>query len=376
MRKLAIFLFALAFSTQAWAFNTQDLLATIAMPLAVNAVANVTGVPQSQLADFVTTLNQANVQPTQFVQVIRYVPVALDQPDFVPYVQTQYSQGVTGDALVNAIVDRLRTQYNVTPTLAFSGEPTTYVVSQDYIPQTVYSTDPLAMIALPLAVAAVSNITGVSQNELANFVATLNNANVPPTQIVEVLRYVPVALTTDNAPQFVQYVQQQTTHGVTGPALVPVVVQQLQTFYPAQTQIVVSEPVKFKRLRPAPQMIVVDQNFVPAVVVSRMKEHPHGGPPGQIKKQLGLQTGAEVVHGEKRQRNIVVAPQTPPAAVIVPRKEKEHGNKGHEAPMISAAPAAAAAPVVIAPGGDKGKQKEDHGDHGKGGGKGKGHGKD
>jgi len=70
---------------------------TIAMPLAVDAVSNVTGVPQSQLADLVTTLNQANVQPTQFVEVIRYVPVALEQPGFVQYVQTQSSQGVTGD---------------------------------------------------------------------------------------------------------------------------------------------------------------------------------------------------------------------------------------------------------------------------------------
>ena len=38
MRKLAISVFVLAVSTQAWALNTDDLLATIAMPLAVNAV--------------------------------------------------------------------------------------------------------------------------------------------------------------------------------------------------------------------------------------------------------------------------------------------------------------------------------------------------
>ncbi|HEX9500083.1 MAG TPA: hypothetical protein VGA10_00370 [Thermoanaerobaculia bacterium] len=363
MRKLAICVFTFALSTQAWALNTDNLLATIAMPLAVNAVSNVTGVPESRLADLV---------------------IALNQPDFVQYVQTQSSQGVTGDALVNAIVDQLRTQYNVTPVLDFNGQPTTFVVSQDYIPQIAYSTDPLAIIALPLAVAAVSNVTGVSQDQLANFIATLNNANVPPTQIVEVLRYVPVALTIDNAPQFVQYVQQQTTQGVTGPALVPVVVQQLQTFYPAQTQIVVSEPFRVTRLRPVPQTIVVDQNFVPQVVVTRMQEHPHGGPPGQIKKQLGLQTGAEVVHGERRERNIAVPPQQaqPPAVVFVPRKEKDHGeeHKDREAPMISSAPAPgrpAAVPVVVPPqGGDKGKQNEDHGDHGKGGGKGKGHGKD
>jgi hypothetical protein len=381
MRKLAICVFALALSTQAWALNTDDLLATIAMPLAVNAETKVTGVNETQLADLVMALNQANVPPTQFVQVIRYTPVALDQPQFVQYVQTQSSQGVTGDALVKAIVDQLRTQYNVTPTLEFNGEPTTFVVSESYIPQTtLVSTDPFSVIALPLAVAAVSNVTGVSQDELANFVATLNNANVPPTQIVEVLRYVPVALTTENAPQFVQYVQQQTTQGVTGPALVPMVVQQLQTFYPAQTQIVVSEPVKFKRLKPAPQWIVVDQNFVPAVVVARMKEHPHGGPPGQIKKQLGLQTGAEVVHGEKRGRKVVVAqPQTQaqaPAVVFVPR---DHGKaeKVHQAPMTSAAPPPPPAAVGMAPPGQA-KQKDDQGDHGKGGGKGKGkgHGKD
>jgi hypothetical protein len=193
-----------------------------------------------------------------------------------------------------------------------------------------------------------------------------------------------VALTIDNAPQFVQFVQQQTTQGVTGPALVPVVVQQLQTFYPAQTQIVVSAPATVRQFRSVPQAVVVDQNFVPQVVVTRMQEHPHGGPPGQIKKQLGLQTGAEVVHGERRGRNIVVPQQAPPPAVVfVPRKEgKDHGegHKEREAPMISSAPAPpppAAVPVVVAPqGGDRGKQNEDHGDHGKGGGKGKGHGKD
>jgi hypothetical protein len=351
MRKLVICVLALAFSTQAWALNTDNLLATIAMPLAVDAVSKVTGVPQSQLADLVMTLNQANVQPTQFVEVIRYVPVALEQPGFVQYVQTQSSQGVTGDALVNAIVDRLRTHYSVTPTLALNGDPTTVVIRQDYIPrQTVISGDPLAVIALPLAVAAVSNVTGVSVNELANFVATLNNANVPPTQIVEVLRYVPVALTTDNAPQFVQYVQQQTTQGVTGPALVPVVVQRLQTFYPAQTQIVVTEPVRVTRLRTAPQTVVVDQNYIPPVVVTRMPN---------------------------RERNVV--------------DHQEHGQRQNEAPMISSAPPPPpppAPPVVVPRGGDREKQNEnqgdhgdhgnrgDHGDKGKEGGKGKGHGKD
>jgi hypothetical protein len=362
MRKTAILVFALALSTQAWALNTDQLLATIAMPLAVDAVSRVTGVPQTQLADLVTTLNQANVQPTQFVEVIRYVPVALDQPGFVQYVQTQASQGVTGNALVNAIVDQLRRKYNVAPVLALNGDPTTVVVADSYIPVAVApSSDPLSVILLPLAVAAVSDVAGVSSNELANLVASLNNANVPPTQMVEVLRYVPVAVTPDNGPQFVQFVQQQTSQGVTGPALVPVVVQQLRTYYPAQTQIVISEPVRVRQLQPVPQTVVVDQNFIPPAVVTHIREHP--------------------------QRNVEVNNERPD------RGNRDEGRRPAPAPMISSAPALTPAPPparvpVAAPrgqeqgqqqrseGGDHGDKgnhgdKGDHGDKGKGKGKGK-----
>jgi len=398
MRKLALLLALTLIPAQAWAFNTNDLLSTIAMPLAVAAVSNVTGVSQTQLADLVTSLNQANVPPQQFVEVIRYVPVALvdqnGQP-FIAYVQEQTSQGVSGDALVNAIVDRLRSNYNVTPTLALNGEPTTVVLSDNYIPATVvttqYSGNPMSLIALPLAVAAVSNMTGVPQDELANLVATLNNANVPVTQEIEIIRYAPVALISDNGQPFVQYVQQQTSQGLTGPALVPVVVQQLQTYYPAQTQIAVNPTPA-----PTPQRVIVERDFnPPPVVVSRVEEvrlHPHGGPPGQLKKQLGLQTGAEVVHGEKRGRQFtpVPAPASAPAPVVmVPAKEHGHG-RGHRknvqtapAPMISSAPAPVAPPVVAAPqpkamppGQAKAHGNEGHGGGDKGQGKGKGHGKD
>src|SRR5436309_5365802 len=140
MRKLALLLALVLIPAQAWAFNTDQLLSTIAMPLAVAAVANVAGVPQTQLADLVTTLNQANVPPTQFVQVIRYVPVALvdqnGQP-FIAYVQEQTTQGVTGDALVHAIVARLRTNYNATPVPDLSGDPPPLVVQAHYAPPAV-----------------------------------------------------------------------------------------------------------------------------------------------------------------------------------------------------------------------------------------------
>jgi hypothetical protein len=371
-------LLALALATPAWAFNPKDLLSVIAMPLAVAAVANVSGVPQSPLADLVMALNQANVPPTQFVEVIRYVPVALvdqnGQP-FIAYVREQTRQGVTGDALVNAIADRLRTNYNVTPVLTLNGEPTTVVVREDYIPTVVntgyITTDPLSLIGLPLAVAAVSDISGVSQSDLANLVAALNSASVPPVQEIQIIRYAPVALLFDNGTPFVQYVLQQTAQGLTGPALVPVVVQQLQTYYPAQTQIAVAVP--------PPHMVVTRDFAPPPMVVARVEEarrHPHGGPPGQIKKELGYQTGAEVVHGDNRGREV-----------------KEHGHGKREegrtaAPMISSSPAPPPpAPLAVpaAPGGREkaheggppaggppGQQKEK--DKGKGGEK--GHGKD
>jgi len=391
MKKLAILLsLILLMPLTASAFNADDLLATIAMPLAVNAVANVNGVPQSRLADLVSTLNQANVPPTQFVEVIRYVPPALapnTQTDFLQFVRDQVSQGNTGQTLVDAIVQQLQNNYNIQPQLALSAPPTTIVVQDNYIPDVVvtrvttlapsYSTsnDLLSLIGLPLAVSAVSNLTGVSQDSLANLLVTLNQANVPPAQEIEVIRYVPVALVVDNGQTFVQYVQQQVAQGITGPALVPVVVQELRTYYPQPAQVVVSAPAT----PPPPQAVIVDQNFVPPVVVRRVEEvrtHPHGGPPGQIKKELGLQTGAEVVHGEKPGRQFTPTTEE--------RRGKGHGKEqGGPPPMMSSTPAPvvqqqappAAQPVPAAnpPGKDRGDQK---GDQGKGKGKDKGHGKD
>jgi hypothetical protein len=384
MRKVQVAVIAVALiATSAAALDTTDLLATIAMPLAVAAVANVNGVPQTQLGTLVTTLNQANVTPVQFVEVIRYTPVALvDQngTPFIAWVQERTTQGVTGDALVNAIVQRLQTNYNVTAQLGLTVPATTLVVENDYVPPTVITrlgtvgtvttmttADPLALVALPLAVAAVADIAGVPQDQLADFVATLNNALVPPAQMIEVVRYVPVALV-DEGPAFVQYVQQQTVQGVTGPALVPVIVQRLQPYYPPSTliNVVAPTPPPAVAVTPTPvRRVFVEQNYVPPpVVVTRVEEirkHPHGGPPGQIKKQLGLQTGAEVVHGERpgksRTKTVVVqpAPAAPPPVIAV--RPKGGGGKGHgkkqqvAAPMISSTPAPVPVPrpAVVAP---------------------------
>ena len=392
MRKLAPILIVLALiPNHASALNTNDLLSLVAMPLAVDAVSRVTGVPQDQLAQLVSTLNQANVPPQQFVQTVRYAPVALQQPDFVPYVQTQQSQGINGVQLVNVIDQRLP-QYGVTPVEVVDVTPS-YVLSDNYIysPTSLgsgNSNDLLSLIAMPLAVAALSDIAGIPQDQLASLLGTLNQADVPPAQFVDTLRYVPVALV--EQPDFVPYVQSQVSNGVTGPALVTAIDQRLPQYTPA----------------PATSNIVVTQDYIPRPVRTRVAEwhaHPHGGPPGQLKKIYGVQTGAEAMRQEPAP---VIQPQT---AVIVPRQahippgqskkaerhaeHEGHGRGKHEreqAPVFVQQPMTSAAPppqpvFVPAPAAPP-PQANDHG-HGRGPGGagppgqqkekgGKGHGKD
>lgn len=396
MRKPALLLLLLALiPIHASALNTNDLLSLVAMPLAVDAASRVTGVPQDQLAQFVSTLNQADVPPPQFVQVVRYAPVALQQPDFVPYV-TQRAQEVNGFQLVDVIDQRLP-QYGVTlqPVETVDVTPA-YVLSDNYIyspsPATTRSygnsNDLLSLIAMPLAVAALSEMEGVRQDQLASLLGILNQGNLPPAQFVDTLRYVPVALV--EQPDFVPYVQSQVSNGVTGPALVTVIDQRLPQYVPT----------------PAASNIVVTQDYIPRPVRTRVAEwhnHPHGGPPGQLKKIYGVQTGAEAM---RQQQPVVIQPQP---AVIIPRQAhippgqakkaerhaEAHGNghgHGHgreqQAPVVFVPPPMASAvpppqqPVFVpAP-----QQENDHG-HGRGPGGagppgqqkekgGKGHGKD
>ncbi len=381
MRKLfsALLLTLVTTNASALSTETRDLLATIAMPLAVAAVSSVTGVQQTQLANLVSTLNQANLPPAQFVDVMRYTPVALTDANgqpFVAYVQTQTSQGITGDALVTAIQQQLRSRYNVTP------QQPTYFVEDNYIPGTrtevtpfdsgYFDNSPISgstfdVISLPLAVAAAADIAGVPQDQLASLIASLNQANMPPAQMIEVVRYVPVVLVDDPQP-FVQYVQQRTAQGVTGAALYPLIARRMQPYYPTTRITFAPPPVSSPqpvvvartsvRAREQRRSVVVDQNFFPSVVVNRtaeVRQHPHGGPPGQLKKQYGLQTGAQVVHAQP-----VVVAQPAPAA---------------------APPAVVAAPQVAGPAHGKGRGPEGNGppgqnkdkdkEHGKGKGKGK-----
>lgn len=367
MRKLTLAVLLLFLGAlPAQALNTREILSLIAMPLAVAAVSNLDGVPQDQFGNVVYTLNQANVPPTEFVQIVRYVPVALvaqPAPREQTFVQWLDSQTDTGPALVTRIDRRFSTTYGLTPVI----RPYEMVyVDESYIPDVVVTRiqpiDPVAFAAMPLAVAAMSELTGIPTNQLADLAFTLNQADVPPTQFVQVVSYTPRTLVVQQPvaqPTFVDFVRTQTQQGIRGRTLVTTIDRELPRFTTVTTT------------------------------------HPHGGPPGQLKKQLGLQTGAEVVHGSKRGRQFVTVPgavtQQP---VIVQRVERGHGRghvkqaerhghgrgKGHDVRVIPPPMASGAPPVVVQPAQPvfvpPGQAKKQGGgeEHGKGQGKGKGHG--
>ncbi|HEX7705826.1 MAG TPA: hypothetical protein VF701_05130 [Thermoanaerobaculia bacterium] len=186
----------------------------------------------------------------------------------------------------------------------------------------------LALIAMPLAVAAVAETTDVPIRDLMDVVTLLNAGAVPPSQFVEVVRYVPVALVeTQTEPRFVDFLRTQTDDGLRGTALVTSIEERLRIYEMPGMTLALDRPGTID---------VFGAEFVPTIVRTRMAErrgHPHGGPPGQIKKQIGVQTGAEVVHGSRpgtanRARptpNRVEQPSIAPPGHSKPRAGKAEG---------------------------------------------------
>ena len=302
----------LTFAGTASALQTDELIAITAMPLAVADVVALPDVPRDDVITVVTTLNQAAVPAPQFVEIVRYVPVALvepAEPRFVTYVTQEYQRGIVGEPLALAIADRYDT-YGIDDFDVVDPPVFTVVERRQLLPATVVTRfqpvefDPLALIAMPLAVAAVADVADVPRTDLMRFVTSLNQALVPAPQFVEVVRYSPVVLVDRTAtPQFIQFVTTEIDRGVIGRPLAFAIAERIDTF----------QPVDIDVIDPQPRFIVDRDELLPAVVVNRAaRAHPHGGPPGQLKKQLGLQTGAEVVHGtvpnrtRSRSRTVVV----------------------------------------------------------------------
>jgi hypothetical protein len=122
---------------------------------------------------------------------------------------------------------------------------------------------------------------------------------------------------------FVDWVQTQVTNGVTGPTLVTLIEQRLPD-YGITPQIIVTAP--------APRYFIDRQqevDYFPLPVRTRISQagnNPHGGPPGQLKKIEGVQTGAEIVHGRKPGRQFDNNEEV--ARHVVGRTEIDHGNRG------------------------------------------------
>src|ERR1051326_2902214 len=153
-----------------------DLLPAIAMPLAVDAVTDVPGVQTDRVAQLVTYMDEANVPPADFVDVFRYVPVALvmradNQPDFVEWTHQQIINGITGPQLVTVMQRQLRTYDNAIPLVTTRthtrARTTEYAFANDYVPATIRNDtdrllfEPLTLIEMPLAAANVYDINGL-----------------------------------------------------------------------------------------------------------------------------------------------------------------------------------------------------------------------
>ena len=300
----------------------EEFVAVTAMPLAVADVAALPEVPQNDLMTLIATLNQALVPAPQFVEIVRYVPVALVQPAeprFVTYVTQEYQRGITGEPLAVAIADRY-SAYGIEDVDIADPPVLTVVERREILPQVVVTRfrpvefDPLALIAMPLAVAAAADIAGVPQNDLMRLVASLNQALVPAPQFVEVVRYSPVVLVDQTAaPQFIQFIDTEIDRGIIGRPLAFAIADRIETFEPVEINI--ASPV----LQPE------------RIVTRTARAHPHGGPPGQVKKQLGLQTGAEVVHRTARPKPARVTrarkQRTVAPVVVQPRPERVRPEK-------------------------------------------------
>lgn len=341
------------------ALQTDELLAVTAMPLAVAAATDGSGVLTDDLVDVVRLLNAAAVPAPQFIEVVRYAPAAIvveETPDpFVAYLEDQFDAGLRGDEYVTVVQNRLRTydlglvDLNVVEPVAVRYVQTSYYEPQTFFPvvvqtrispyyavpmRTAYDrNDLIALAAMPLAVAAVSELSGVPAGDLFSLVGLLNAAAVPPVQFVETVRYAPAALVVDDGREpFVVYLQERYDSGLRGTQFVTVVEDRLRTYDLGVFDIDVLSP---RLVRYEPEVFYRPDEFFPPIVRTRVIErssHPHGGPPGQIKKEIGVQTGAEVVHGSSRGRRASSAARSEKDTQVTVTRERSEDRVIRNAP--------------------------------------------
>jgi hypothetical protein len=310
-------------------------------------------------------MNQANVPPTDFIDVFRYVPVALvlrtdNRPDFVGWVHGEVDRGVVGDALVTSMESRLRTYDNYVPVSSYrthrryTRDSYTSAYAPDYVPDTIRRhcerliLDPLALVEMPVAVVDVYDL-GLPYDRVNSLVAELNLGGVPPLQFVELMRYAPAALVVNGGyngqPDFIQYVRTQRIDGFTGYPLVQAVGQQLQV-YGVTPQIDYGSPYYGNQTYYAPQVAQnyvppLDAGYVPPVVQSRVVANFAAG-------RTALNQPAPGVAAPQVQRLL----ESPNGEAVVAnpgqaRRELARANRAQREAPIAAAPIPFTAPGRI-----------------------------
>jgi hypothetical protein len=371
MKEVAILLLLLAvIPLELEAFNTNggsDVLSYVAMPLAVSAVCDVRGVQTDRVGQLVTYMDQANVAPADFVDVFRYVPVALvmrtdGRPDFVAWVGEEVGRGVTGADLASAMETQLRTYDNYVPVSSYSSrrprnyarESYDYAYQPDYVPVVIRQhcerliADPLSLLEMPVAVSNVCDL-GVPYDRVGGLAVELNLGRVGPLQFVELMRYAPVALSADGGyygqPDFVQYVRTQRTRGVIGDPLVQAVDRQLRV-YSVAPQIDRAAPLYTNQPYYVPATVQnyvapLSPAYVPQVVRTRVASNFATG------RAISSQPAPAIVVAPQVQR--LLQSQNGSAVVANPaqaRRELARGNMAQRESPVAAAPAPVA-PVQI-----------------------------
>jgi hypothetical protein len=375
MKKIVLLSLLLVAVASYAAADVNDVLSYVAMPLAVSSVCDVRGVQTDRVGELVTYMDQANVAPAEFVDVFRYVPVALvmrtdNRPDFVEWVGSQVNSGVVGTALVSSMETRLRTYDDYVPVASsrprrsYRTQDYAYAYEPDYVPVVIRRhcerlvMEPLSLVEMPVAVATVYDL-GIPQPLVSSFVVELNLGNVAPLQFVELMRYAPAAFVADvgsyGQPGFVDYVRSERLGGANGYQLVQVVDRRLRTYEiaplidPAPVYVG-SQYTNAYAVPPPPQNWVdpMSSAWVPPVVRTRVSARFAPGRGGYVQAAPAIAAAPQV------QRLL----ESPNGGAVVTnpgqaRRELAHANKAQRQAPIAAAPAFAAPPL------------KEHGGHGR-----------
>jgi len=396
MKRIALFLILVAIvPLEANAFNTydhNDVLSYVALPLAVSAVCDVRGVQTDRVGQLVVYMDQANVAPADFIDVFRYVPVALvlrtdNRPDFVEWVHGQVDRGLVGEGLVTAMETQLRTYDTEVPLAGYRShrryarsEEYAYVYEPDYVPVFVrqhcdrFFEDSLSLVVMPLAVDDVCDL-GVPYDRVSSLVVELNLGDVGPVQFVELMRYAPAALVVNGGyygqPDFIQFVRTSRINGFTGYQLVQAAGQQLQA-YNITPQIDLAPPAYVGQTYYVPQ---VAQNwvdpanqaaFIPQVVSTRVAANFAAGRTAFNQQAPGFnQTAPAIAPAIAATPQVQRLLSSPSGAAVVAnsrqaRRELARENRlQRETPMTATPPAPFAGSVAAGPGrtGNRGRHE-------------------